>query len=477
MTNVTEKLTPTPGGYREFVAIAYPLIISNLSITMIHFVDRLFLSWSSTEEIAAALPASILMFTLASLFLGISDYTTVLVAQYFGANRTTDIARATWHGIYISLVGGVVYFALVPLGWSILNWSDHAPEILELELTYFTLLSLSCPFMLVNKALSGFYAGRGKTKVVMGVNLIANSVNALLDYIFIFGWGWIPAMGIEGAAYGTLLAHMVGTILFVSMFLSPRNNEAYQVWSTWTFRKDILSKLIRYGFPSGMQWFLDVGAFTVFVLLIGQMGMIELAASNIVIGLNMLTFIPMEAFGVATATLIGQHMGRKDVVSAEKSAWTAFKAAEVYMLIFAVIYIVFPEPLMRLFEADAQAGDISFDKVVSYGTTILFFVAMYQISDAMLMTFTGALRGAGDTAFTMWNSIIFSWLIFVPGTYIAVHVIKTDIVGVWIWATGYILVLGVIYLARFKSGVWKTIDIIGEKQPGEFPGTGGEPKS
>lgn len=458
----------SPGGFREFSAIAYPLIISNLSITLMHFVDRLFLSWSSTKEIAASAPPSILAFTMMAFFLGICEYVTVLTAQYHGAGNPKGCARSAWQGVFFALGASVVCIGLLPVGLWILEAAGHPDDILALEKVYFTLLWFTAPFHLLNRALAGFYAGRGRTRVVMAVNLFANALNAILDYLLIFGvWGF-PQWGIFGAGVATLLSQSVGTLILLALFLSPRNHREHGVYSACRFDWAIMKRLIRFGAPAGAQLSLDVGAFTVFFLLVGRIGEVELAASNIVMGINMLAFMPMEAVCVAASALVGKYMGRREPDIARKSVFTALIAAEAFMLSFAVVYFCFPEPLMRLFEASGE-GEILFDEVVQYGAVILIFVAFYQIADAMTLTFSGALRGAGDTAFAMWTSIILSWCIFVPGTWIAIEVYEVGIIGAWIWATAYIMLLGLIYLLRFLSGRWMLFQVLpdAERTSGE----------
>jgi len=133
------------------------------------------------------------------------------------------------------------------------------------------------------------------------------------------------------------------------------------------------------------------------------------------------------------------------------------------MIFFAVIYICFPTPLMKLFHGDDASTEIPFDQIIKYGAKTLLLVGLYQISDAMNITFNGALRGAGDTAFAMWASVVFAWLFFVPGTWAIVSLTHWGVLGAWLWATVYLTLLGLIYMLRFRSGKWKSIRMISDK--------------
>lgn len=467
MTDQHPAPTWIPGGFREFFSIAYPLVISNGSVTLMTFVDRLFLSWYSPLDIAASLPAGILGYTLIAFFLGVSEYTNTFVAQFYGAKRLSDVARATWQGLWLAIGSGIFSLFLLPVGNWILSVGGHAPEVVIREKTYFFYLMFALIFQVINAALSSFYSGRGRTKVIMAVSIVINIVNCVLDYALIFGvWGF-PEWGIKGAAVATFLSTAFGTVLYLCLFLSPENNRLYQTRSTFTLDSDLIKRILRYGAPSGMEFLLSISSFTVFIFLIGRLGTIELAASNIVLAINMLAFLPMLGASVATATLVGQYIGRQDYATAEKSAYTAFYSVQFYMLAFALIYFFFPETLIRLFHSTETAVEIPFENIVSYGTTILMLVAIYQIFDAMIITFMGALRGAGDTTFAMWASVVCAWFLFVPGTWILLNWMGRGVIGAWMWATFYIAVAGLVYLFRFRSGYWKSIRLIpvGEEPP------------
>jgi MATE family multidrug resistance protein len=174
----------------------------------------------------------------------------------------------------------------------------------------------------------------------------------------------------------------------------------------------------------------------------------------------MLAWCPMVGASVATTTLVGQYIGRRDYATAAKSAYTAFIAVELYMLSFALLYITSAESLIRIFQNQAETPGILFADILPLGKQILLYVALYQIFDAMLLTFSGALRGAGDTAFAMWACVICAWCIFVPGTWLVVEVLQWGVMSAWIWIFIYCASLGIIYLLRFQSGRWKQFDVI-----------------
>jgi multidrug resistance protein, MATE family len=460
MSVVQPKINYTPGGVKEFLAIAYPLIISNASMSVMQFADRLFLSWAGPENIAAVLPAGILLFTFWSIFLGISEYTNTFVAQFHGAERPREIASATWQGIHFAVISSFLTLPFLPMGLATLQLFSHAPDVLALEKTYFTFLFFGGPFFILNGALCSFYSGRGKTKVIMSVNIGVNFLNLFLDYVLIFGkWGF-PEWGIKGAAIGTTLATACATGIFLILFLSQKNHQRFATRSSYKINPDLMKRLIRFGTPSGIHFFLEISSFTMFVFLVGRIGEVELAATNIALSLNMLAWFPMLGASIATATMVGQYIGRNDYVTARKSAFTAFYTTEAYMLAFAVLYIGLRHPMVLVFQGDPAHSTIPFEAILALGATLMIYVALYQMFDAMVVSFSGALRGAGDTSFAMWACVVCGWGIFVPGTWMATEYFQLGVLAAWAWVWVYCAILGIIYLIRFNSGKWKSIEVI-----------------
>ena len=459
VSEVNEK-NPPPGGYREILSLAYPLILSTASMTVMHFVDRMFLSWYSQSAIAAATPAGITSFTIVCFFMGVSQYTTTIVAQYYGAKENATCAAATWQGVFFSLASYGAILLLIPLGPAIFRWGGHSPELVELEVRYFSILMWGGGLVPLQSALSSFFTGRGDTKTTMIANVVGNVVNVVLDYGLIFGkWG-LPEMGLTGAALATVLASIIPVAILTCLFLRSKNKRRYATHRV-QFNAPLFRKLLRYGLPAGSQFFLDIGCFTLFVILVGRLGEVELAVTNIALTIDMLAFMPVIGISIATSTLVGQAMGRKEPDVAEKTTYSALMLALAYMGFMATIFVLFPGQLLGIFKT--RGGDLGdFSAMLHYGRHLLIMVAIYSVFDALGMSFSAALKGAGDTRFVMWCSVIAGWTLFVPPVYLTVSVFRGGLILAWVWATLYIIILGLVYLWRFRKGKWKTIDMIGD---------------
>jgi len=410
-----------PGGYREVLTIAYPLVMSTASMTIMHFVDRVFLARYAKEAIAAAVPAGITSFTIVCLFMGISGYTNAIVAQHYGAKEFKKCSLATWQGIIFSLLSYLPILLFIPLGPAIFSWAGHGPNLRVLEVSYYTILVWGGLFIPLHSAVGSFFTGRGDTKTTMVANIIGNGVNVVLDYGLIFGRLGLPEMGIRGAALATVISSALPVTILLALFLNKHNHHLYRSRETIRFDKELFMKLLRFGSPAGIQFTLDIGAFSLFIMLVGRIGAIELTVSNIALSINMLAFLPMIGISIATTTLVGQYIGKEKISFAEKSTYTSLKIAFIYMGCMALLFVLFPEQLLSIFR-NRQEGVEDFEVIVRYGRQILILVAMYSVFDAMNIIFSGALKGAGDTKFAMWTAIIVAWIFFVPPVYMIIEV-------------------------------------------------------
>ena len=191
------------------------------SVAIMLFVDRMFLTWYSAGAVAASMPAGMLNFAIMTLFMGTASYTSTFVAQYHGAGRHDRIGPTVWQGIYIAMIGGVVLLVLVPFAGIFFRFIGHDVDIREKEIVYFRLLCLGAMPFVASAAVTGFFSGRGRTWPVMWGNVLATSINALMDYVLIFGhWGF-PELGIKGAAIATIISSIVGFIVYL-VLLSKR---------------------------------------------------------------------------------------------------------------------------------------------------------------------------------------------------------------------------------------------------------------
>lgn len=446
------------GSLRELLSLALPLMISSGSVSVMHIVNRVFLTWDSRESLAAVLPSGMLQWTLLSLALGTAQYANTFVAQYEGAGQKDRVAASLWQGIYVAVFGGVLVTLIGLFARPLFHHIGHEPAIAEREVEYFQTLSFASLPTLLTAALTCFFSGRGQTRVVLAVNVIGVAINILCDYLLIFGAGPIPRCGIRGAGLSTLIAQTVECFILLALVFGPAYRVQYGMWRNRGFDRELFGRFLRFGLPQGVHLLLDCASFTIFMLLIGKLGKDELAATNLAFNLNTLAFIPMLGLGTAVSTLVGQRVGEGRPELAVQTTWSAFGVSAAYMLFFAAIYVLLPDVILKPYAMFSPDGD--FTAIRDQVIVLLRFVAVYCFFDAMGIVFSFAVRGAGDTRFALLYSCLCSWLLMVVPTLIIQLWYGGGLVGSWWACTVYIIALGLGFLVRFQAGQWKTMRVI-----------------
>ncbi|MFN0199809.1 MAG: MATE family efflux transporter [Planctomycetaceae bacterium] len=446
------------GSLGELLHVAWPLILSSGSLSLMNIIDRIMLTWYSTDALAAAMPSAMTHFTLLSLAMGTATYVTAFVAQYEGAHQPARASAVTWQGLYFVLIFGVAIMMCVPFSKSIFDTIGHEPAVRELEAIYFRILCIGSIPMLASSVMSSFYCGIGAGRVVMWVNLFAALLNGVLAYALIFGTPLTPRMGIAGAAWATVTAQLIGCLLFMALLIKLPATKAYDFFHQWAFDRELFGRLVRYGLPNGLTFLSDVAGFSVFILLVGQLGTSALAATNLTFNLNTIAFLPMLGIGTAVMTLVGKRVGEGRPELAVRTTWLAFWLTAAFMTACGLLYILFPQLIMSPYLMGKEVAMTP--EIEELVPTLLRFVAFYCVFDGMAIVFGSAIRGAGDTRFSLWFSLIAGWVLMVLPTYIAWKYFNGNLMTSWTACSVFILALGIGFMTRFIQGRWKSMRVI-----------------
>jgi len=453
-----------PGGYREVIHIAWPLVVSMGSFTVMQFVDRMFLAWHSPVSIQAALPAGILSFTFICTFMALCGYANTFVAQYHGAGDPVGCSRSTMQAVWLAIFTWPILLLTIPLGLWLLVVSGHSPEVLAEERIYFMILTAGGVVVPLGAAISSFFTGRGETRTNMLATMAGNLVNGVLDYVLIFGkWG-APEMGIKGAAIATVIAGVVTPGILFTIYFSRKYNVVYQTRDNLRVHWKLMLRMIRFGLPSGINLLMEIAAFSLFILISGRLGELSLAVSNMALSINTVAFLPLIGLSIAAATMVGQYQGRGDSETAAKAAIKSVIVGMVYVSVIGLTYVLFPRLYFSAFTLRAESG-FTLDELMVTGKWLLLLMALWGVMDAGNVIFAGALKGAGDTRFVLIYSSLLSWGLLVPGVLTIVLVLGGGLLSMWTWALIYVGSLATGYYIRFKGGKWKSIQVIESPPP------------
>ena len=458
--HTSELARDQAGSMGELLRVAVPLVISYSATALMHIVDRIFLSWYSVDAMAASLPAGVLHWNLATLAIGTVGYANAFIGQYVGSGDTKRVGPVLWQAIYMSLIAAGLLLCVVPLAPRAFAWIGHGTTIEQLETRYFSILTIGTAPLLLSATLACFYSGRGRTATVMVVNILATALNIGLDYVLIFGKLGFAPMGIDGAAVATTISFCAIALMYVAHMLWTQGSSPYCLWSGRRFDRALFARLFRFGFPSGMQQFLEIACWSIFVQLVGRLGKDELSATGLVFNLNALVFVPMIGLGIAVTALVGQRIGEGRPQLAVRSTWLAFGVATVYTLVLAVIYILAPHVILKPYGIGADHRAV--EQLTVY---LLRLVAVYSIFDTMAVIFSAAIRGAGDTRFAMYLSVGLGVPFLVLPTYVASQYGSAGFLYAWYAVAAFLVVLGLGFMARFQQGRWKSMRVIEHTAP------------
>ena len=441
----------SPGGVRQVILLASPVILTHLSITLMGVVDSAMVGRLGATELAAVGFGGVWLWTLFNGFIGAGTVVQTFVAQNHGADRPEECGEWAWQGLY----------ALIPLtacGALILHFNVDslmvllAPseEVQRLAGNYLAICAFGAVGMCAATIFSSFFLGIGDSRTPLYVTVFVNFLNAALDYALIFGKFGMPAWGVSGAAVATSLSEFIYALVLCVLFVRRRRHQAFAT-SLVPPRMESVRRLLRTGLPIGGQYAIEMLSFAVFLTLVARMGDASMAASQAFIALLSISFMQAEGLSIAVCTLIGRYVGAVDLTAAAR----CFRSGQLLTLVIsgavAALFIFLPNPLLRVFTDDPE--------VLLLARPLLVVGAIYQFFDAFGIVADGALRGAGDTLVPFLMRVGLAWGMFLPLAWLLGIRLEGGLTAAWLGGALYVTVLAGILVFRFRSGAWRRIQI------------------
>jgi MATE family multidrug resistance protein len=219
-----------------------------------------------------------------------------------------------------------------------------------------------------------------------------------------------------------------------------------------------VARLVRFGMPTGLQYSLETLAFAVFMVIVGRIGALELAASGIAFNLNMIVFAPMVGLSIAVSSLVGRYLGSDRPQTAERAVGSAFVMSMVYMTACGLLYVLGGPVLLAPYAA--RADPVVWPRIADLATVLLRFVAVYSIFDMMNLVHAGGLRGAGDTVYPMTLTLVLAWGAMLVPAWVGCVLLGAGVYFAWTMGSLYVVMLGLLMRRRFRAGHWKSVRVI-----------------
>ncbi|MHC4870511.1 MAG: MATE family efflux transporter [Planctomycetota bacterium] len=445
------------GSFREVLNISFPLIMSSSGHAIRIFSDRVMLSNYSAKAVAASMSAGLTCFMFMSFFMGIVGYANTFVAQYKGSEQNKNIGPAVWQAAFLAVAGGVFVAGIGSAADVIFSFIGHPAEIQGQQVIYFKILTIFSTFPLLVVGMLSFWSGRGKTRFCMYVELGSAALNVFLNYILIFGNLGFESMGIKGAAYATGVSSLAGFLVCAVVFFQREKRETYNTFPKIKFNKDIFNRMLKFGLPNGLHFFLDITAFNIFVAVLGRMGNDVMEATSIAFSINTIAFMPIVGIGMAVSIIVGQSIGAGDIKHALASVKNSLAISFIYMLIIGIAIVFFPEIFLSLYERE---NDVMQTETHRLAAVFLKYIAAFLFFDAMFIIYNSAIKGAGDTKWSMRMGVLLSWGIFAMPSAVA-YAYGCSIYFIWSIAVLYVFIAGTVFYIRYRGGKWQKMNVIG----------------
>ena len=447
------------GELREMISMAVPVVITTGARAMMDVADYIMIARLPTHDAQAAiLPAQTLMWSYIVIGLGVTSMINTYASQCLGRGQHRECSAYAWQSLYLAALFGAIGVAVIPLMPTLVRLVGHDPQVQEAEIAYLQIALLTTGPTIAGQGLGWFFIGVHRPWPTSWSAIEANIVNVLCGIVLIFGYLGFEPMGIRGAAIATLIATIYRVVRLGCTMLLTSPNAHFQTRSTWRPSWTRFRELLRTGMPYGVQWMSEVVVWAIFVnVLVGRtFGTAELIATNTAWQYLRIAFLPSIGVGQALTAVVGRAIGAGDPERAMRQVRIAAWMTLIYMGSLGVIYALFGRELISWFNDDPET--------LRVGASIMICTALFQLFDSLGITYSAALRGAGDTFVPSVFFIASTWLIVVGGGWIMTKAFRQmGSVGPWLSASVLFVVTALFLWYRWNGRAWMKIDLLSKR--------------
>lgn len=437
---------------KNIFKLSIPVAIENLLHVSVFIIDAVMVGRLGTDALASIGLAGALYFTISMVFSSLSVGSASIVARHIGAKEKEAAQVVGAQAVLMSLILGVLVTPLLLVfAQKMLVLMSAEPQVSALGKSYLQIIGGFFIFRLIILACNGILRGAGDTKTPMKVTIVINCINILFNWLLIFGIGPFPRWGVAGAAWATAIAYTIGTVLLCTKLFTGRCILRISIRQIIQFHFESVKRIIRISIPAAIDAFLTQIGFLIFAKIVAILGTIPLAAHQIAIRVESISFMPGFALAVSTATLVGQSLGTKNVNLALLSMRRSCYFAMALMGFFAFIFLIFPAQMATIFKPEPS--------VLSLAVVCVMIAALEQPALAIYMVYSGGLRGAGDTISPMIITIVGTLCFHVPISYLFGITLGWGLAGVWFGSALDWICRAIAIYILYRRGRWKRVKV------------------
>lgn len=432
--------------------LAYPVMIGQLGYIMMQVVDNMMVGGLGDAPLAAASLANGLFILILIVGIGISYAVTPLVAISIGAGRNDDCEKLFKQSIIVNIISGILLLVITYFSSNLFQYLNQPAQVYKLAASYSKILGYSIIPIMLFQTYKQFIEGLSITRPAMVITIIANIINAFINWILVYGHYGFPRLELNGSGWATFTSRLFMVIALIWYVKNSKHFKRFDV--SLKLRKinpRVIKRILNLGLPSAFQYVFEVGAFSFAIVMIGWLGTKQLAAHQIAINLASITYMAALGISSAGAIRVGGAVGRQDISEVRKAGFTAILLGASIMLFCGIIFISFKNFLPILYIKDQE--------VVTIASNLLAIAAIFQIFDGTQAVGIGVLRGLTDVKGPTIITFIAYWLIALPVGYILGFIFKLNVIGVWIGFLVGLMTSAILLTLRFNKKSRKLISI------------------
>lgn len=429
---------------REILRIGLPIMLGQACVIILAFADNIMIGWHSVDELAASSFVNNVMNLFILTELGFAAGMTPMIGADNGTGNIKGIGITVKNGLVTNGIIGGISIILLTIIYFCLDHFGQAPELMPYIKPYFAIIGISTLFALGFNVLKQFTDGICRPMISMTLLMIGNLLNIFGNWVLIYGKFGFPEMGLTGAGISTLVSRALILLVFiVFIFKSKKMNEYARAIKEALLSRGEMKTVFKMGYPVGIQMALESSTFTFAAVMAGWLGVIQLAAHQVVITISQLFFLMMQGLSFAVSILVSNAFGRKDLGSVREYArkgyfMTLGISATLSVLLYCFRY---------------QAAGIFTDspEVSAMAVSLFFLLFAYQFGDGLQLCFANVLRGIQDVRPIMYAAFVSYYLIAIPSAYVLGFKTSLGIHGIWLGFPIGLTLAGIFFYARYRS--------------------------
>lgn len=429
---------------REILRIGLPIMLGQACVIILAFADNIMIGWHSVDELAASSFVNNVMNLFILTELGFAAGMTPMIGADNGTGNIKGIGITVKNGLMTNGIIGGISIILLTIIYFCLDHFGQAPELMPYIKPYFAIIGISTLFALGFNVLKQFTDGICRPMISMTLLMIGNLLNIFGNWVLIYGKLGFPEMGLTGAGISTLVSRALILFVFVVfIFKSKKMNEYARAIKEALLSRGEMKTVFKMGYPVGIQMALESSTFTFAAVMAGWLGVIQLAAHQVVITISQLFFLMMQGLSFAVSILVSNAFGRKDLGSVREYARKGyFMTLGISATLSALLYC---------FRYQAAGIFTDSPEVSAMAVSLFFLLFAYQFGDGLQLCFANVLRGIQDVKPIMHAAFVSYYLIAIPSAYVLGFKTSLGIHGIWMGFPIGLTLAGIFFYARYRS--------------------------